>query len=108
MATKVQTEIPHEEEYHPDFDSLSKDDKNLGMLTHLLGLLTSFIGPLILWLMKKDESEYIEANSREALNFQISMLIYFTVSSILTVVFIGVIFLHHPRRPQKKSRRRRF
>ena len=47
------------------------DEKNMGMLSHLLGLFSSFIGPLIIWMMKKDQSPWVEDQAKEALNFQI-------------------------------------
>ncbi len=71
----------------------SKESTNLALLCHLLGLLTSFIGPLILWLIKKDEDPFIEHHGREALNFQITTLIASIVGSILTVICVGFIML---------------
>ena len=71
----------------------SKDDCNMGMLAHLLGIFTGFIGPLIIWLMKKDDSVFISEESREALNFQITMTIAMIVSSFLMIVLIGFILV---------------
>ena len=74
---------------------LSADEKNLAMFCHLsafLGLLiplANIIAPLIIWLIKKDEMPFVDRHGREALNFQISMTIYFFVSFILMFVFIG-------------------
>ena len=68
----------------------SQDAKNLAMLCHLLGLLTSFLGPLILWLIKKDEQPFVDEQGKEALNFQITVLIASIVSGLLTMVCIGV------------------
>ncbi len=36
------------------------DEKVMGMLAHILGAVTSFLGPLIIWLIKKDESPFVE------------------------------------------------
>jgi uncharacterized Tic20 family protein len=47
----------------------------MGMLCHLLGLFTSFIGPLIIWLMKKESSKFIDEQGKEALNFQITAML---------------------------------
>jgi uncharacterized protein len=69
----------------------SKDERLWGMLCHLLGLLTSFIGPLIIWMLKKDESQFVDRQGKEALNFQISLLIYYLVASALVrLACIGV------------------
>ena len=67
---------------------VSKDAKTMGMLCHLLGLI-GFIGPLIIWLIKKDDDEFINDQGKEALNWQITVLIGFIVSAILVVIVIG-------------------
>lgn len=54
---------------------ITEDDRTLGMLCHLLAIFTGFIGPLILWLVKKDTSPYIDHHGRESLNFQLTLLI---------------------------------
>lgn len=71
--------------------AISQDSKNLAMLCHLLGLLTNFIGPLILWLIKKDTDAYVEEQGKEALNFQITVLIAAIVSGITAVLCIGAV-----------------
>ncbi|MFZ9991530.1 MAG: DUF4870 domain-containing protein, partial [Opitutales bacterium] len=53
----------------------------------------SLIGPLIVWLIKKDESTFIDKQGRELLNFQISLLIYFLVSFVLCLVIIGFVLV---------------
>jgi len=76
-----------------------KDENNLGMLCHLLAFsgfiipFGGFIGPLVLWLMKKDESAFVDHHGREALNFQITMAICLILSSILIFVFIGLLLV---------------
>lgn len=69
------------------------DDTTMAMLAHLLGLLVSWIGPLVIYLMKKDESPYVRDQSAEALNFQITMFIGYTVCFVLAFVLIGFILL---------------
>jgi uncharacterized protein len=58
----------------------------LGLFFHFFGHL---LGPLIVWLIKRDASPEIDANGKESLNFQISMLIYDIVAGILCIVLIG-------------------
>lgn len=72
---------------------ISSDEKTFGMLAHLLAIFTGFIGPLIIWLIKKEESEYVAKQSKESLNFQISIAIYSFVAGLLMVVIIGMILL---------------
>jgi len=73
-----------------DANGLTHDDRSMGMLVHLLGLLTGFLGVLILWLVKKDESKFVDFHGREALNFMISMFIY-TMGAMI-VGFVLSIF----------------
>ncbi|GGO66245.1 DUF4870 domain-containing protein [Nonomuraea cavernae] len=69
------------------------DDTTMAMLAHLLGLLVSWVGPLIIYLMKKDESPYVRDQAAEALNFQITMFIGYMVAGLLTIVLIGLLLL---------------
>ena len=72
----------------------TQDEKNLALIMHVLSLVGfSLIGPLIVWLMKKDESAFIDAQGRELLNFQISFLIYAIVCIPLCFVLIGIPLL---------------
>ncbi|WP_078023171.1 DUF4870 domain-containing protein [Luteibacter rhizovicinus] len=75
--------------------SHGNDDKNLAMLTHLSGFLFSIIVPLIVWLINKDRSDksYLVTESKEALNFQLTVLLGYVICWILTVILIGA-FLH--------------
>ncbi|WP_084965036.1 DUF4870 domain-containing protein [Thermoactinospora rubra] len=69
------------------------DDTSLAMLAHLLGILTGFVGPLILYFVKKDESPYVRDQSAEALNFQITAFIAYMVSIVLMFVLIGFVMI---------------
>ncbi|MFF5211892.1 DUF4870 domain-containing protein [Streptosporangium sp. NPDC000396] len=69
------------------------DDTTLAMLAHLLGLLTSFVGPLVIYLAKKDESPYVRSQAAEALNFQLTLLIAYFVCWILAFVLIGFLLM---------------
>ena len=72
----------------------TQDEKNLGLIMHVLSLVGfSLIGPLIVWLVKKDESAFINAQGRELLNFQLSFLIYAIVCIPLCFVLIGIPLL---------------
>jgi len=71
----------------------SNDDRNLAMLAHLLGIVSGFIGALIIWLIKKDQSAFIDEQGKEALNFQITMLIAFVVAGMLMVILIGALLM---------------
>ena len=67
--------------------------KQWGMLCHLSALSVfigipfgNILGPLIVWLLKREEDPFIDEQGRESLNFQISMSIYFFCSAILIVI----------------------
>jgi uncharacterized Tic20 family protein len=51
------------------------------------------LGPLIVWLIKRGDSPEIDAHGKEALNFQISMLIYNLVAGVLCLLLIGFALL---------------
>jgi uncharacterized Tic20 family protein len=68
--------------------SRKTEDTTLPVLTHVLGILTSFIGPLIIYLVSEDANA--KRHSKAALNWQISLLIYFAVSFVLWFILIGI------------------
>jgi len=72
---------------------VSQDARTFGMLAHLLGLFTGFLGPLIIWLIKKDEHWFIDDQGKEALNFQIMVNIGYVVSIPLTLLCVGYLTL---------------
>jgi uncharacterized Tic20 family protein len=71
--------------------SHANDDKNLAMLTHLSGCFLSIIVPLVVWIINKDKADkgYLVTESKEALNFQITVLIGYLICSILALILIG-------------------
>lgn len=78
---------------------ITKDDKQMAMLAHILALPCSFIAPLLILVVKKDNSEFIEDQAKESLNFQISIFIVFALiftTAILcavTVIFLPVVMI---------------
>ena len=73
--------------------SPSNDDKNIATITHLGGTVFSFIPALIVWILKKNDSAYLDDQAKEALNFQITMLIAQFIAGILVWVLIGFILM---------------
>jgi hypothetical protein len=53
----------------------------------------NIFGPLVIWLLKKDELEIVNRHGIESLNFQISMTIYFLISILLCFVIIGFLLI---------------
>ena len=69
----------------------AKEDCNFAMLAHLLGIFTGFLGALVIWLIKKDNSAYVAQESVEALNFQLTVMLGYLICGMLTMILIGVI-----------------
>lgn len=70
-----------------------KDERTVAGLIPLLGLLGFSIASIILWVVKKDESAFVDEVGKEYLNFLISMIIYSTVACILIFVVIGIVLV---------------
>ncbi len=62
----------------------------LGVFLHFPGHL---LPPLIIWLVKRGDSPELDAHGKEAVNFQISMLIYNVVAALFCLVLVGFVFL---------------
>lgn len=71
----------------------TSDERNLAILAHLLGILVWFVGALVIWLIKKDDSDYVADQSKEALNFQITITLLNVVAGIATLIAIGCFLL---------------
>ena len=76
-----------------------KQERMWAVICHLSALINllvwvpcaNVIGPLVIWLIKKSEMPIVDREGKEALNFQISMTIYFAGAFVL--MFIGIGFL---------------
>jgi uncharacterized Tic20 family protein len=68
----------------------SSDSRGWAVGAHLSPWIGGFLGPLIIWLAKKDDP-YVEYHARAALNFQISLLIY--VMGWLLVATVAIALL---------------
>ena len=87
--------------------SPDKDARLWAMLCHLAALAGIFsyigfgvvlpfanvLGPLIIWLIKRNESSFVDDQGREALNFQLTMTIAFVISVMLMFILIGFFFI---------------
>jgi uncharacterized Tic20 family protein len=71
----------------------SSDEKTMAILAHALTLVAPILAPLIIYLVKKDESQFVKQNALESLNFQITLIICVIISAILTLIVIGAILL---------------
>lgn len=86
-------------EYAAPIPGPSKDERLWAMLCHLTAFAGSIIpfghlvGPLTIWLIKKDNMPFVDDQGKEAVNFQLTMTLAAVVSFILVLLFIGVFLL---------------
>jgi len=78
---------------------LDNHQKNIATFIHLSTFsrfiipLGNFIGPLILWIANKDKSEFVDTHGKQAINFQISILLYAIILGMITIpLFIFNLF----------------
>ncbi|MCL2656356.1 MAG: DUF4870 domain-containing protein [Betaproteobacteria bacterium] len=76
--------------------TLGESERTFGMLVHLLGIFTWFIGPLILWLIKKEEMPFVNDQGKEAINFSITLsltgiALLLIVTVLAFIPFLGII-----------------
>ena len=79
---------------------ITREERNWAMLAHLTSLIGylvggcgGIIGPLVVWLIKKDESGFVADQARESLNFQISLLIYIVALVMSMFLLIGFLLV---------------
>ena len=85
-------------ETNPDPVSTTADERTWGMLAHLSAFsffiippLGVVVGPLIVWLIKRDQSAFVADQGKEALNFNISVLIAALACGVLVFILIGIL-----------------
>jgi uncharacterized protein len=71
----------------------SSDDTTWALLGHLSWFVLALIGPLIVFLVKKDTSPYVRHHAAEALNFHITVTLACIVSGVLVLVLVGILLL---------------
>ncbi|KQX68879.1 DUF4870 domain-containing protein [Angustibacter sp. Root456] len=69
------------------------DERMWAMLAHLGGIVLGFLAPLVVWLVFRERSAYVDDQGKEALNFQIAILIGYVVGGVLSVILIGFLVL---------------
>jgi uncharacterized protein len=102
VSEPVQNPDSGSSEGSPVGKEANKDARMWAMFCHLAGLcvllpiapvIGSIIGPLVIWLIKKEEFPFVDEQGKEALNFQISITIYAVVSALLCFACVGFVLL---------------
>lgn len=81
----------------PGTVELDSEARTFAMLCHLSAISAAFtviggiVCPIIFWALKKDRFPFVDRQGREAINFNISFLVYSVIAGILCFVFIGFI-----------------
>jgi hypothetical protein len=95
---EVSAEQPGPVQEGPGSKEVNKDARMWAMICHLSGLaglvvpvVGCVVGPLVIWQIKKDEFPFVDEQGKEAVNFQISMLIYGIVAGLLCFVCVGFV-----------------
>jgi uncharacterized Tic20 family protein len=76
----------------PALGNPTSDEKTMAILSHVLCVLVGFLAPLVIYLVKKDESAYVRAHAKESLNFQLTMLCAWIALWILTMILTFIFF----------------
>lgn len=73
----------------------TSDERTLAILSHILAIVPGIgiFGPLVIWLIKKDESQFVGENAKESLNFQITIIIGWIIGWLTIGVLIGFVIL---------------
>jgi uncharacterized Tic20 family protein len=76
----------------------TQDERTWGLVAHLSALaglmapgVGNVLGPLVVWLVKREQSAFVEAEAREALNFNITVFIGYAICIPFVLMFIGIL-----------------
>ena len=82
----------------PIFRVPTQDERTWGMLAHLaafaglvLPMAGNIVGPLIVWLVRREQSAFVAEQGKEAVNFNITVTLGALVCSLLVYIFIGIL-----------------
>ncbi len=78
--------------------ALSEDERTWGMIAHfsalaffVLPVVGCVIGPLVVWAIKKDQYPFVAEAAKEAINFNIAVLLGYLACTVLAFVFVGIV-----------------
>mgnify|MGYP003530567912 CR=1 FL=1 len=92
MATETSSNDILGTEMNPAYTP-TEDERSMAMLVHVLSIFFWILPGLIIYLLKKDESSFVAAHAKEAMNFQLTLTIMYIV---LFISLVGIILLWVP------------
>ncbi len=79
-------------DYLPDYTP-TQDEKTIALLSHILTFVAPILAPLIIYIIKKNESPFVAAHAKESLNFQITLIIAGIICFILIFLLVGILLI---------------
>ncbi|PTG77225.1 DUF4870 domain-containing protein [Staphylococcus chromogenes] len=83
----------YHQENTPHINVPTDDERLMAVLIYVTSFFTSIIGPLLIWLIKRDTSRFVDISGKNYFNFIISYSIWSIVASLLMFVLIGFVIL---------------
>jgi|SRR5699024_1817524 len=71
----------------------TSEEKTLSLLIYVLNFFTAIIGPLLIWLFKRNKSEYIDHHGKEYFNLIISFFVYESIAAMTIFIGIGIVLV---------------
>ncbi len=78
---------------HSALREVPGEERDLALYAHIGGLLTFFLAPLLIWLIKRNTTPYVAQQAREALNFQLFLLVCYALGIVLSLIYVGYVLL---------------
>src|SRR5699024_9379384 len=69
------------------------DERMMAMLIYLVSLFTTIIGPLIIWLIKREESDFVDYHGKESMIFLFSFAISSVVSTLSMIILLASVLI---------------
>ena len=99
MALVVLVKRQNYKRIHRDEPITEKEERQWAMFAHIGTFSSMFvplgniIAPIVIWQMKKHESDFVVEQAKESLNFQITLMIYSLISLLLCIIIIGFFLI---------------
>ena len=76
-----------------NMNSRADGDTTLAALAHASALIASFFGPILFLILCDDDDELVRENAKNAINFQIMILVLTLIAAVLILLIIGLFLL---------------